>query len=81
MKYLTTTQAAHYMGVHKTTIIQWHKSGRLLPITTIGVAGTHRRYTMEQLEEYKQSWDYQSRHIEQLIKQIQAACKEARKCK
>ena len=48
---LTIQKAAHFLGVSTKTLRRWESAGKLVPIRTIG---NQRRYTIEELQEYKE---------------------------
>lgn len=48
-KYVSISEAASIIGVSSRTLREWNKLGKFVPSTTLG---THRRYSIEQLNEY-----------------------------
>jgi len=49
---MTARQAAEYLGVSLVTLRKMEKEGELVPFRT---PGSHRRYSLEVLEEYVES--------------------------
>lgn len=56
MVLLTTTQAAHLLGVSPSTVIRWEHDGLIPPATRPG-AGRHRRWRLDDIESVRRSHD------------------------
>lgn len=50
-QYLSSSEAAAYLGLSKQTLFRWHKNKTLVPALVIG-ATRYRRYSKEQLDAY-----------------------------
>ena len=53
-KLVKTGEAAEYLMISEQTLRDWHRRGKLVP-AVVGKSG-HRRYTIQQLREYKKQY-------------------------